>query len=152
MPSAKVSPLEAHLGYWLRMVSNHVSGSFRRRVEDKGATVAEWVVLRELFDREHARPSDVAAALGMTRGAISKLVDRLTAKGLAEKTVSEEDRRYQSVTLTRAGRALAPQLASLADRNDEKIFSVLSEAERRTLLRLMKKLTKAHGLRTVPTE
>lgn len=152
MPAEKASPLDAHLGYWLRMVSNHVSGAFRNRVEGEAATVAEWVVMRELYDRPSASPSDIAAALGMTRGAISKLVDRLAAKGLAERTVASEDRRYQSVALTKTGRALTPKLAALADRNDEEIFSALSGAERQTLLRLMKKLAAAHGLKAAPTQ
>ncbi|MEI9903207.1 MAG: hypothetical protein WDN06_03970 [Asticcacaulis sp.] len=44
------SHLEAHLGYWMRFVSNHVSQAFARKVEAHGVTVAEWVVLRELFE------------------------------------------------------------------------------------------------------
>lgn len=152
MAQKAVSSLDTHLGYWLRMVSNHVSGAFRRKVEGEAATVAEWVVLREVFDRESASPSDIAAALGMTRGAISKLVDRLATKGLVERTARNEDRRYQSVALTRAGRALTPKLAFLADRNDDEVFSVLSDAERLTLMQLMKKLAKAHGMTSVPTE
>jgi len=152
MATKPANPLEAHLGYWLRMVSNHVSGSFQRKLEGEAATVAEWVVLCELFARGPANPSDVAAALGMTRGAITKLVDRLSAKGLAERTEGGDDRRRQIVALTKAGRALAPQLAVLADRNDEEFFSPLSDLERRTLLRLMQKLAKAHGLKAAPTE
>ena len=42
-------------------------------------TVAEWVVLRELYNSGSA-PSALADRLGMTRGAISKLADRLIAK------------------------------------------------------------------------
>ncbi len=152
MPAQKVSKLEEHLGYWLRMVSNQVSGAFQRKLEDETATVAEWVVLRELFGSSPASPSEVAAALGMTRGAISKLVDRLCAKGLAARTASGEDRRYQSLALTKAGRALTPRLAVLADRNDAEFFSALSEAERRTLMRLMKKLANTHGLKAAPIE
>jgi DNA-binding MarR family transcriptional regulator len=75
-----VSELEAHLGYWLRAVSNHVSHAFKTKVERRGATVAEWVVLRALFDADGVKPSELAAKLGLTRGAISKLVDRLVAK------------------------------------------------------------------------
>ena len=54
------SALEAHLGYWLRFVSNHVSHAFKTKVEAQGVTVAEWVVLRWLFDHASARPSQLA--------------------------------------------------------------------------------------------
>ena len=76
-----MSSLESHLGYWLRYVSNHVSHAFALKLAAGGVTVAEWVVLRELYDGESA-PSALADRLGMTRGAISKLADRLIAKDM----------------------------------------------------------------------
>ena len=72
-----ISQLEDHLGYWLRFVSNHVSQAFTRKVENRGVTVAEWVLLRALFDTGEANPSQLADILGMTRGTVSKLVDQL---------------------------------------------------------------------------
>ena len=59
-----VSELEAHLGYWLRAVSNHVSHGFKTKVERHGVTVAEWVVLRALFERDGVNPSELATTLG----------------------------------------------------------------------------------------
>ncbi|TBR26261.1 MAG: MarR family transcriptional regulator, partial [Reyranella sp.] len=82
------SDLETHLGYWLRFVSNHVSHSFSLKLQARGVTVAEWVVLRDLFDGDHVPPSALADRLGMTRGAISKLADRLIAKDQIERTAS----------------------------------------------------------------
>lgn len=38
------SPLEAHLGFWLRFVSNHASTRFQQQLEAKGVTFTEWVV------------------------------------------------------------------------------------------------------------
>ena len=61
-------------------MSNHVSHAFAIKLAGVGVTVAEWVVLRELYDAESA-PSALAEQLGMTRGAISKLADRLIDKG-----------------------------------------------------------------------
>ena len=45
-----VSDLAAHTGYWLRMVSNAVSQDFARKLADQGVTVAEWAVMRVLYD------------------------------------------------------------------------------------------------------
>ena len=36
----KLSPLKAHLGYWLRYVSNHVSHAFALQLGARGVTVA----------------------------------------------------------------------------------------------------------------
>ena len=42
------SSLQSHVGFWLRFVSNHVSHAFKLKVETRGVTVAEWVVLRSI--------------------------------------------------------------------------------------------------------
>lgn len=146
------SSLQDHLGYWLRYVSNHVSHAFRRKLEGRGVTVAEWVILRALYGQNAAVPSKVAGSLGMTRGAISKLVDRLMDKRLVTRKSNRKDRRFQSVALTVQGAALVPELAALADQNDHEFFGGLSEPERRALGRVMKKLVRLNNLKTIPTE
>jgi len=146
------SPLDAHLGYWLRLASNHVSHAFQRRVEARGVTVSEWVVLRALMDHAQLAPSKLADELGLTRGTISKLVDRLYAKRLLKWQTPREDRRSMLVSLTSKGRALVPVLASLADANDHAFLSPLSARERATLMATLQRLCKAHGLRTAPLD
>jgi DNA-binding MarR family transcriptional regulator len=146
------SSLDAHVGFWLRFVSNHVSHAFRQKVEAHGVTVAEWVVLRQLLASGPTSPSTVAEALGMTRGAISKLVDRLLAKKLMTRTAGPEDKRFQIVALTPAGRKLVPTLAGLADANDAEFFGYLGDEQRVKLVELMKDIVRRHGLKNVPVE
>jgi hypothetical protein len=43
-------------------------------------------------------------------------------------------------------------LAAIADQNDREYFALLSKRERETLVAILKKLVRAHGLRTLPTE
>lgn len=152
MANVTVSPLEAHLGYWLRFVSNHVSNAFARKLEMRAVTVAEWVVLRELYEAGTVVPSALADRLGLTRGAVSKLVDRLLAKAFVTRTPSEEDRRYQSVGLTAAGRALVPKLSALADKNDAEFFGHLTKKERALIESVMREIVDRKGLRSVPVE
>jgi DNA-binding MarR family transcriptional regulator len=152
-PTTKsLSPLTAHIGYWLRLVSNHVSHQFRLKVEGHGVTVAEWVVLRELLDLGQVNPSQIADALGMTRGAISKLVERLVVKKLIHRSSSNADRRFQSISLTAAGRKLVPVLARLADRNDNEFFSHLSPEERKHLTESLQEIVRRHHLQVVPID
>jgi DNA-binding MarR family transcriptional regulator len=146
------SNLHAHLGYWLRTVSNAVSHGFARRVEAEGVTVAEWVVLRMLYDVEGIAPSVLAARMGMTKGAISKLADRLLAKALVVRRPNPDDGRAHELVLEPAGRALVPRLAELADRNDAAFFAVLAQDERRQLKRILKKIVAERELSDVTTE
>lgn len=147
-----LSPLEAHLGYWLRFVSNHVSAAFAAKLATQDVSVAEWVILRELYDRGPTPPSDLAALTGMTRGAITKIVDRLIDKSLADRTPSKEDGRAQTIALTPSGKTLTPKLAALADRNDEEFFGHLKRSDREHLDAVMRDIVRRKSLRTLPTD
>lgn len=151
-PPRIVSDLQSHLGFWMRFVSNHVSHAFARKLMDCGVTVAEWVVLRELYGNGSQSPSNLAERIGMTRGAASKLIERLEAKALVSRHGRSDDRRYQDIALTAAGEQMVPELAWRADRNDEEFFSALSAEERSALRTTLKKLVQAHGLHRLPTE
>ena len=152
MTENPVSGLEDHLGYWLRYVSNQVSHAFSRKVESRGLTVAEWVMLRELYGRNSVAPSALAERLGMTRGGISKLVDRCEAKSLVMRTAGKGDRRYQQLVLTPAGNALVPELARLADDNDAEFFAHLAPDDRAALERLMRDIVQRRSLRRIPID
>ena len=145
-----VSDLADHSGYWLRMVSNAVSQDFARKVADHGVTVAEWVFLRALFDDVGCAPTALADRMGMTRGAITKLADRLVAKGLILR--DEVGRRGQMLSLTADGRAKVPALAALADTNDAEYFGVLSEDQRAALMQILRALVEKRGLTTPPLD
>ena len=147
-----LSRLEIHLGYWLRRVSNRVSGEFARSLHMRQTSVAEWVLLRYLWERDQATPGELAEASTMTRGAISKIVDKLQAKGWVRSKINPEDNRGQLLSLTPAGRRSLPELAQIADQNDERFFACLDADERSALLRLLSKLAEHHQIRDVPVE
>jgi DNA-binding MarR family transcriptional regulator len=146
------SDLTAHVGYWLRYVSNHVSQAFARKVEAHGVTVAEWVLMRQLLEEEARAPSHLADRLGMTRGAISKLADRLIAKSMLVRAADPKDGRAQTLALTSAGRALVPELAALADANDAEFFDHLAPEDRAALLRILRGVVQKRGLTSVPVD
>jgi MarR family transcriptional regulator, lower aerobic nicotinate degradation pathway regulator len=147
-----VSELTAHLGYWLRHVSNHVSQAFARKLAAKDVTVAEWALMRVLHDRAPTLPSQLADDMGMTRGAITKLADRLLAKGLIDREASPDDGRSHTLRLTAKGADLTPELAALADENDAECFAHLSDQDRRAMLRILKEAVARLGLSAMPID
>ena len=152
MSDASLSELETHLGYWLRLVSNQVSGAFARALQQRQISVAEWVALRHLYARPGMTPGEIAESLGMTRGAISKVLDKLEAKELVVSQRKAEDNRSQTLSLTPKGTTLLPELAAIADENDDAFFRCLSADEQALLRQLLQKITDANQWNAVPVE
>ena len=149
---ARASELTDHTGYWMRMVSNAVSQEFARKVSSEDVTVAEWSFMRALSDCEPTPPSVLAEKMGMTKGAISKLAERLVAKGLVERAENQKDKRAHRLSLTNEGRAKIPVLASLADKNDVEFFGTLTKEEHEALDRILRVLADGRELKVIPVD
>jgi DNA-binding MarR family transcriptional regulator len=145
-----VSVLEAHTGFWLRFVSNHVSERFQALLETEGTSVTEWVALRTLFDHAETSNAELIQALGMTKGATSKVVSRLEDKGLATRCLADGSAREQTLRLTRTGLALVPRLAALADENDAHFFGHLSQRQHAALVKSLRSLAAHHQIKEIP--
>jgi DNA-binding MarR family transcriptional regulator len=145
------SSLQAHLGYWLRFVSNRVSETFRASVEARGVTLPEWVALRTLYGAEGLTQGTLTNALGMTKGAVSKIVSRLDEKGLILRKGDPDDARMVVLQLSKSGKLLVPELARLADENDKKFFSHLSPEKKAFLREILEETVNAHAMTEVPT-
>ena len=146
------SGLEKHLGYWLRRVSNTVSAEFAQALRAKQTSVAEWVVLHILFDRGHATSGELAEAMGLTRGAVSKIVDKLQEKKWLEIQTTEGDNRIRLLSLSREGGRNFPLLTKIANQNEAYFFTCLDAGERRTLRSLLQKLAARNDIHDAPTE
>lgn len=149
---ARVPELADHLGYWLRQLSNHVSQGFARKLAARDVTVAEWGLMRVLYGREPTSPSQLASEMGLTRGAVTRLADRLIAKSFVLREASEEDRRAQTLRLTARGAKFVPELAALADRNEAECFGHLSADERRAFRRMLEETVARLGLTEMPLD
>lgn len=73
-----------------------------------GINHPEYNLLMMLYGTEgySLNPSQLAEAAGEKSANITRLTDGLSAKGLIERTTSDEDRRKVALTLTQAGLAL----------------------------------------------
>lgn len=146
------SNLYAHTGFLMRMVSNAVSHEFARKLAGEGVTVAEWAMLRSLYRCDPLAPGVLAHKMGMTRGAISKLADRLVDKGLIARADNPDDKRGHSLSLTTAGAAKVPVLARLADANDAAFFADLTADQHASLKALLHTLIARHRLTGTPID
>jgi MarR family 2-MHQ and catechol resistance regulon transcriptional repressor len=116
----------------------HAAESIRRT--DLGDS--DFRVLEALLHKGPLPVNTVGPKVWLTPGSISVAVDRLVKKGLVSRKGHAADRRVRQVELTPKGRALITRGFGEHAAAMENIAGVLSESERLTLLRLLKKLGK----------
>jgi DNA-binding MarR family transcriptional regulator len=135
------SDLRTHTGYWLRRLSDIVHVSFERQLAEHGVTVAQWNVLVTIYRRRARTTSEVARYTANDAAAVSRLVDRLVAKGLLTRSPDPTSRRKVLLALTPEAHELLPALIAIADRNDERFFGSMDPKRRAGLNALLEQLT-----------
>ncbi|RAQ98256.1 MarR family transcriptional regulator [Thermogemmatispora tikiterensis] len=86
-----------------------------RRAAASTITARQREVLTYLAQRDHWSVGEVAALLGVSSAAATKVLARLERKGLITRTLNALDRRCADITVTRA--ALALLQAEATDEN-----------------------------------
>ncbi|WP_354700906.1 hypothetical protein DSM112329_01199 [Paraconexibacter sp. AEG42_29] len=85
-------------------------------------------------------PSRLSAALLVSSGTMTSRLDRLERGGLIDRTTVPEDRRAVAVSLTERGREVTDEALTRHMAAEERMLAPLSERERRTLDRLLRKV------------
>lgn len=135
----QTSCIQDHIGFWLGRLSLEVGNAFVEKLKNAGISPSEWSILTILYHEPQANPAKIAALLGIDRAAISRTVEKLVQRGFIERTEGE-DRRYTYLQLTEKAKILIPQLAKLADKNEEEFFFMLDKEEKRALEALLLKV------------
>lgn len=118
----------------------------RRRVaaalEPHGITSQQYNVLRIL---RGAHPGslptlEVGARMIEQTPGVTRLLDRLEAKGLVQRERGADDRRLVECRITRAGRALLAELDAPIDQVNRQAVRSLAATERRSLVQLLARM------------
>ena len=95
------------VGWLMKRALMSVAQAADRRLEPKGITHAQWAALFMLRSRRAATVAEVARETQSDPGAMTRLLDRLEAKGLCRRVRSTDDRRVVNIELTPEGRKAA---------------------------------------------
>jgi len=102
---------------------------------------SDFAVLEALLHKGPLPINEIGKKVLLTSGSITVAVDRLETKGLVERRAHGTDRRAKIVHLTGAGRKLITRIYADHAADMERLASTsLTVAERKTLIRLLKKI------------
>jgi DNA-binding MarR family transcriptional regulator len=91
-------------------LSRRLATALEREVAPFGVTAQQAALLLRVCATRGASPSQLVPRLGTDTAGLTRLVDRLEAKGLVARGTRPGDRRGIVIEPTEAGRALAPRL------------------------------------------
>lgn len=108
---------EESIGYLMRRIVTAVGQSVETRMCEPGSpTYPQWVPLYKLHVGAATTVAELARACELDTGAMTRLLDRLEAKGLCRRVRSLEDRRVVNIELTDEGRAAAKEVPHVLSR------------------------------------
>ena len=108
-----------------------------QRARQYGMTRAQWAVLFRLDRSEGLKQSELAELLDLQPITLTRLLDRLSDKGLIERRADPNDRRANRLFLTPAARPLLERLTVLGE---DMMGTVLAGLDAKTSERMLRDL------------
>ncbi|HEY0449032.1 MarR family winged helix-turn-helix transcriptional regulator [Actinophytocola sp.] len=102
-----------------------------------------FAVLTALADLGPLPQHELADRLDLNRSHLVGYLDDVEGRELVRRERDPDDRRRQRVVLTGTGKSLQRKLAAVAERTQAEFLHVLSEKERETLVRLLRRVLTA---------
>jgi DNA-binding MarR family transcriptional regulator len=131
------------LGYLLAKASQRWNELLAEAFRDAGEGAvrpAFGSVLLPLWEEDGLRMSELAGRASLSKQAMTTLVAAVERAGLVKRQQDPADRRATRVLLTRRGRDLRPVAEGVLRDLNERAARSLTEAERRTLRRTLRKV------------
>jgi len=126
-------------GSLLHQVARDLATALERQLAPFDITAQQAALLLHAA-RQQSSPSQLMTVLGTDTAGMTKLLDRLEAKGLIERRPNPGDRRSVLITLTKDGRALAPRLGPVFGRVTGQLFTGFSPDEIGVLTTMLQRM------------
>jgi DNA-binding MarR family transcriptional regulator len=97
---------EESIGYLLRTTVSTLMRAAETAMRPHGLTSVQWAPLMIISRGGNPTAASLARDLNTDTGAMTRMLDRLEAKGLLQRSRSSTDRRVVELTLTEQGREL----------------------------------------------
>ena len=128
------------VGYLMRRILSLMSQGVERELEPAGLTNAQWLPLLKLQMGAASTVAELARECDLDTGSMTRLLDRLEAKGLCRRVRSLDDRRVVNLALTAAGRIAAKEIPQRLCRVQNQLLAGFSEDEWRLLTLFLRRI------------
>ncbi len=118
------------IGYLMRRIMATVAQSIEAQICEPGSpTYPQWMPLYKIHTGKATTVAELARECLLDTGAMTRLLDRLEAKGLCRRVRSLEDRRVVHIELTDEGRTAAQKVPHVLSRVQNEHLAGFSNEE-----------------------
>lgn len=135
-------------GHTIRRLQQTAVALFMQDAVASSLTPVQFAVLYTLASEPGIDQRTLAHRVSFDTSTIGSVVDRMEARGLLTRGLSEQDRRVRLLTLTQEGQALVQRVAPAVLRVQDRILEPLSEAERDAFMHMAARVLAHHGADT----
>lgn len=121
----------------VKQLTHAMALEFDRHLKGHNVTLAQWGVLRHLWEHEGRSHVELQTLLRLEGATVTGLLQRMERAGLVQGRVDPADKRVQRVFLTEQGRALEPIVKHLAEDINQRALAGFTPDERDFLMRLL---------------
>jgi DNA-binding MarR family transcriptional regulator/GNAT superfamily N-acetyltransferase len=135
VPDDAVTRFRRFTRFYTRLI-----GTLQEGILGSALSLAEARVLYELSTQETPTATEIASALGLDPGYLSRILARFEKDGLLKRAASPEDARRLTLQLTRKGTSLFRDLNERSDGQAKAVLEPLPPTARDTLIASMGKI------------
>ena len=127
------------IGFLINKARNILTVEMDAALKDLDISSQQMGILMSLTLGEASTPFELSKALGIDTGLMTRMLDKLEAKELLQRSRSLEDRRVVNLTLTKEGEEVAAQVPDVAPNVLNAHLKNFNKTEFEELRRLLRK-------------
>lgn len=128
------------LGYLLANVRGEWITALEKELKPLDLTAAQYIVLVNVGSGRAVTPVEICRKLQYDTGAMTRLIDRIEAKGLVKRAAHGGDRRCVTLELTPEGHELYPKLLRIVKEMNKRALRGFTKDEVAGLERMLKRV------------
>jgi MarR family transcriptional regulator for hemolysin len=129
--------METTIGRLLFLAHRSVHDELDRRLSEHGASLWNWVLLKEAANAEGASQRQLAQHMRIEPPTLVRHLDKLAEQGLVERRPDPDDRRVVRVVVTAAGRERLAELHTIVHELDDELRGILTKRDVEVLSRAL---------------
>lgn len=108
-------PISQYLAYLVAHAHRRLHVDLERSLQEEGVHVEQWRMLEVLSDRQGRSMGEIAEIVLMNHPALTKMTDKMVARGLVHRAPDPADQRRVVVYITDMGLELAERVKDRVD-------------------------------------